>query len=1730
MSNNTITRALRGGIFSSIFAMLVVLFASAPAAYAAPATNAESLNEPAFSKKIINREDGSYALELSVTGDSASGSSVDNVNVIVVMDVSGSMDEKVDSSSYVPTEIDSNKKTYYGIDDDGDYFQLKVVDGKPYETYLMGGLIKKEYTGVVYEKTSSGKKTTRMKAAQNAVNHLVTELSKNNTPQNPKAVEFSLISFAKYADVEQSWTSSARIMNSRVDALEAGGGTNWEAGLRAAKKVADSSDGDPTVVVFVSDGDPTYYLTDSGKVAGEGNGGYDKCYKEAKPAAKELVDAGYEFYGIGVFGNVSRMSGLVDHAYSSSDTPTPENHYFEANDTASLDIVVETLINAISKQIAYTNVAFKDVLTGAVDIVIPKGTDAVEFEYFINGEPWNDAPAAQYNAEKHSVSWNVAQYPTKLESGITYSVQFEIEPTDEVMAIVEGHMTEEQIAQAYPHLADLVVPSATGGYAIYTNAQDSVLSYDTVTAVNGVDTDPVSAPDVELGSQKITISSPAVIGPEDSGANNTVAITKYIDGRKINPGESFDFVIEAVSEGAPLPADTTIVVKNSSDSDQAKKATAQLGKMVFWSEGVYTYTISEVVPDGAVENTIDGLTYDSAVHELEVKVVRNEAALTIESIKLDGVEQNLSGVISLDVHNVYNADGGFDTGKSADEGGFGLTKHLDGRAWADADSFEFVLAGSPGAPMPENTTATVSSQDGSLDFGTISYDESHVGTTYTYTVVESHAGETIGGVTYSDNEAVFEVAVVDNFDGTISAQVEQTSGEAVFTNTYAASGSTEVATGAQFGLTKHLDGREWADTDSFEFVLTGSEGAPMPKNTTATVAAQDGSIDFGAIAFTSEHVDKTYTYTVAESQAGKTINGVTYSDNEAVFEVSVVDNFDGTISAQVEQTSGEAVFTNTYAPSTPATVDTSSWNISKTLSGRDWKDTDSFEFVLEGSEGAPMPEATTAVVDAAHRQLSFGSISFDAQDVGNTYTYTVTETAGNIPGIVYDSHAVEITVEVVDGLDGKVVATSTISGNTEFINTYATNEFAGVCLQVSDELINHEMADGQFTFEVEPNDEASAAHLGASTFSSNAAPAGTQDVMLNAVLTKITQADAGQTLSYTITQTSVAQPGYTLDTAVSHLAEFEVADDGQGNLVVNMFLDGEQVACATADDPNQCVSVHFVNRYDASGSINSEGNAAIIAHKTLHGTNLAASQFSFDVVDSAGSVVASATNAADGSIVFPAINYALSDLVAAHTAYVDGSYRISYSVVENTEGLSDNGYTNTVGSLSITVVLTDNGDGTMSSEVIYPEGTQSLEFENTYNAQNTASVAINGTKVLNASKPGLETPNITGAYTFNIEAVTEGAPMPENATATNDAASQVSFGNIVFDASYLSDVEPAQDGSRTKVFEYSVTESGSVAGVTNDASAHSFTITLVDDGQNNLSAVASTDGALFVFTNTYSVDPIDVIPTDGNGITITKVLEGRKLVAGEFAFQLIDAQGTVVSRGTNNEAGQVVLADALHFEAPGTYTYTLVEVAGSDNVGITYDAAVYEVVAHVTNNLDGTLSVEWATDTDELVFTNTYKAAPTQIVLGASKVLDGRDLCDGEFTFELVDNQGRVLATSTNAADGTIVFDAIKLVEPGTYTFTIREVAGDDKTITYDDSEINVVVEVVDDGVGHLVARVVSEGEVVFTNTYTAPVIPPKPADKIPVTGDYVALAAAGLGIAGVAALGVSMARKKNNK
>ena len=1244
---------------------------------------------------------------------------------------------------------------------------------------------------------------------------------------------------------------------------------------------------------------------------------------------------------------------------------------------------------------------------------------------------------------------------------------------------------------------------------------------------------------VKVTSGETEFKNVYATNPVESSVTDQITVTKSLTGRDLTADE-FSFELLEIIDKEVKPVET---VKNAADGKVTFSA------IKYTEIGQHTYKLHEV------KGNAGGIDYDDAVYTIVTTIADNGKGQLVATHEL----KDAKDVKSIEFKNAYTTN--------ATEASLAGIKNLqvdDALTPADiTGKFTFTVTGEEGAPMPASTSVH-NDVDGKVDFGKIAFTLDDLNKalgekpekrehTFTYTVTES--GEVAGVTNDAKLSRKVSFTVTDDGKGNLSVSRKPDGDVAfTFTNTYNVT-PVETSVTDQITANKVLTGRNLMDSEfSFELV-EGDKVVATGKNDA------EGKITMGAVKY-----DKAgkHTYTLREANGGTTSKGITYSDAEYTIETTITDNGDGTLKAEhVLKDAKTATFKNTYSV-TPTDADLD-FDLSKAIDGREWTDGDEFGFTITAPDGAPLPDPATVTVSKHDAKdgiaaIKFGKIRYTA---AGTYKYEIRENAGNTVGMTYDSHVATAEVTVTEDGEGKLTANVTKKENGRFTNTYRTelNYTAAGGLWLSKYLDGRPMTEGQFTFTVTPADEASANALGllpgANNFKSPAtaeATVGLIDILAGHEV-KFTQADAGKTFKYTVAEKNDGQPGYTYDDAVRTVT-IAIADDTAGTLTATTTVSGgpegtHETVHKSGENKVEKALVPFHNSYSATTNTPGGTAAQVVATKTLTGRPMADGEFWFGIAYQ-GELVAYENLKPNigGHVSFDTLHYdtkMLANLEAAGLAYrtdKDGklAWTINYTAYEDLFGLP-NGVSATTWSFGFKVIVVDNGDGTLTATVDYG-GVEPL-FENVYGAE-AVDAALTGTKKLQAAE-GLTPADITGKFTFTVTADEAGAPMPERTTATNDAAGNVGFGKIHFTLEDLNralgvttdasddassdaeantgEAEVAADAAetdesndesdpatptapRSHTFTYTVTESGSVPGVTNDPNAtRKVSYTVTDDGAGHLSVVRNgDDGADFTFTNTYVVAPTDSSVTDQ--VKTVKRLTGRDLATGEFTFELLE-DGVVVASGTNDANGNVTLSP-IHYEAPGTHTYTLREARPNAlglYKGVTYDGTTYTVVTTVSDNGDGTLAATHKLEgtTESAGFTNKYHAMPTQVSIGAIKVLEGRELKKDEFSFKLVGED--IESTVTNDADGKINFDKLEYDEPGTYVYTVSEVKGDEAGMTYDKSVFTATVNVVDDGEGNLKANVAfTKGDksvegIVFNNTYKKPETPvPTPDPGTPKT------------------------------
>ena len=982
------------------------------------------------------------------------------------------------------------------------------------------------------------------------------------------------------------------------------------------------------------------------------------------------------------------------------------------------------------------------------------------------------------------------------------------------------------------------------------------------------------------------------------------------------------------------------------------------------------------------------------------------------------------------------------------------TKRFTGGELAGSD-FTFQLLDKDG-----NVIQTVQNdKDGKVAFQAISYDTPG---DHDYTIKEVAGNDPT--VVYDTKDVKVHIKVSDE-KGELKATATY-DGEAdvpTFTN-------SKPTTDVTVEATKILTGKDLT-ADAFTFGLYDQAGNEVAKGTND----RGGKVE---LAVKNLNLGE-YDYTLKEEKAGQTVDGVAYDAKEVKVHVKVEQNQGDNNKTKVTVTYDGAAtaptFNNTYDAKGSVIL-----TATKTI-----KVADGFDHTTKPADGEftfDLKDAAGNVLDTAKNDAN-GKVSFTLEfqlsdldgAASKDFTYTIVEQPGAEPGMVYDSHPLTYTVTVTDGgngaLNAKAIVTSA-SGSDTFTNTYQPAA-TGLALGAQKSYVKKDdntpivPKRGEFTFDVYEG------NLTAEQLK------GKQPIQT---------AENGEDGSVSFDAFSYAKPGtheYTIVERKGDLA-YVTYDDTVHHAVVKVVDNAGALRASVAYDGKDATKPTFTNAYKAQATVS--GAIALTKSVDVHGGSyqMKAGDFAFELVGPDGKVLQTQKNDADGKVAF-------DELTFDHA----GTFIYTVREVQPTDDAPGvPGVTYTGKTYTLTYVVKDNNDGKLvveNSTVKPSEGTENgvtpntMTFANSYQPGAT-SYQISGTKVLeNTDSATMRTP-ADGEFTFALIDAATGQEIDR----TTNAGIAFTFKAISYTAT----------GSHT----YQVKEvAGQDGTITYSDAVLDVTVSVTDDGSGQLTATANKTAADLTFTNTYT--PTATTAT----ITGTKALTGRDLAEGEFSFDLKDAAGNVVQTVQNGVDGTFGFAP-LQLDKAGTYVYTVSEQVGAATNGVTYDTTVFTATVTVTENAEThALEAQVAYSTggkaaDAVAFSNSYAPAATEVKLGASKVLSGKDLKEGQFSFQLKDADGKVLQTAKNAADGTVGFKAISYDKPGTYGYSISEVNDAQKNVTYDAAEHQVTVTVTDDGAGHLVATVTYDGDVapVFKNTYTPPTTPPvnpptNPPSKPPV-------------------------------
>lgn len=1240
--------------------------------------------------------------------------------------------------------------------------------------------------------------------------------------------------------------------------------------------------------------------------------------------------------------------------------------------------------------------------------------------------------------------------------------------------------------------------------------------------------------------------------------------SKTLAGRGMTANETFGFELSAADDATQRAVDARAVTLPGAATVSGAKDGVAAGfafdEMSFTKPGEYTFNVNETKWNGAAVPATDenGMQFDRSTKTVKVKVTDDHSgALKAEVVYPQDAVAAVAFTNKYATSSTYN--------------GIQVEKTLTGRDMK-AGEFRFVIeCKDKGDDASKELLADTDSDEeftnpnnraeGIADVMTKiaghTFTQADSGKHFEFTVKEvipngAVQDQTTGlwyveesGLYYDGANHVVTIDVADDGNGQlkVATEVDGKPGNVVsFANKYRAQDVSFDTANAE--LNKILQGRDWIENDSFDFTISALDGAPMPMrdgNAVSSVTlkspnSKDGDavpFSFGQITFTSDMVKdapghtRTFTYEVAET-AGN-LPGIQYSTNKATIQITVSDNGKGQLVASATTQNGS--FENRYSAELKYTA-AGGLNLAKTLTGRDMTD-GQFSIKITPADqaaaevlGLPNDGAVISMPAANDGEQVVKSalssqVVFDQGDAGEMYVYTVVEQGTAPNGYTYDT--AERTVSItVDGnpAQGALKATTVVSGGPEgsktyvyssdaagpqekavvpFENSYAASGEVGIAATKS--LIGRDLTEGEFNFAVEY--------------------AKGSDDLLTASNEADGSIDFGK-LSYTTeTLAAMVKNGYAVKTMTDngpawtiYYAAYEKIDSlhklpggvsAQTQYIpftVTVVDNGDGKLTATANTGDD--GLVFKNVYSTGDPV-SVGLSGMKVLKSDAGLTPASieGKFTFTVTsdDKAAPMPqkTTATNDANGNVDFGSIKFSLDDLNKA------------------------------LGSTNTGATDTDNS----AASKVDAQGSQGAEGQNGAADSDAAGQAD--------SEQGSAADSDNGA---EGQGAVMAADDGQGAASAKAAANDADAADDGSDQAQGSEPPTRAGVSRSHIFTYKVTESGSADGVTNDPQATkevSFKVT--DDGNGKLTVErqGSASDPAFAFTNTYSVQPTVSSVTDQ--VTVTKQLTGRDMAAGEFAFELLEGND-VVATGTNGADGSVALRSITYTE-PGTHSYTLREVGGGTHkAGVEYDGSVFAVTTTVTDNGNGTLSVAHKVDNDAnaVGFANTYAPAATSVTLGASKVLNGKSLEDGEFSFALEGEDGTRL-TAGNDANGMVVFPAIQYSETGTYQYTLSEVKGSETGVTYDEAAYAVTVAVEDGGEGSLVATVSYEGgkAPVFNNTYQEPEGPAAADDPVSFvkaavsgaakTGDnLLGIAGAIAAVAAVAAAVAVLSRRKKGK
>lgn len=1230
----------------------------------------------------------------------------------------------------------------------------------------------------------------------------------------------------------------------------------------------------------------------------------------------------------------------------------------------------------------------------------------------------------------------------------------------------------------------------------------------------------------------------------------TISGTKVFQGRAMAKAESFGFSLVPANKaatdafGADFPKQATVSGLANGDSKGF-----DFDELWFAKPGTYTFKMAENAYRGEALNSeaaqSSHIAFDTHECLVTVKVTDDHSGTLQAEVSYDG------GATFTNVYSeekTYGSFGGLAVEKTLN----GRTMHAGEFAFSieGADDASKALlkrvdencSGVLQFSNPNDRAAGVADVMNPIDG--IKFTQADAGKTFKFTVSEVVPGDDakLAGVTYDKTPHAVKIVVslkngmsldvATYVDGKL---VESDTPTVAFTNAYKPANVGFATT--NFGLNKVLEGRDWTENDSFSFEITAeTQGAPMPSNdvsaTVRSTSAKDGeavAFDFGSIRFTADDMlvdgsavtSKTFVYTVSETVPDPAKAGIQYSTNVAKIYVTVTDDGEGHLVATSSTENG--MFVNRYEVSLNYTA-AGGLTLTKTLNGRDMTQG---QFQIQV---VPNDEASAAVLGLPMNGKVFdmpaakdgkaasvpvcSDVEFTQLDAGKTFTYTVSELGDAGNGYTFDKVDRTVTISVSDDpATATLTATTTVSGGPDaatytyktgdspaadaakvaFVNSYSAS--GSVDVNATKTLSGRALVEGEFAFGVQyaEGEAAGSDVLKATSAADGTVAFGTlsfDTAMLNELVAKGSAtkvpSDNGS-VTWTILCIAYEKTDGLSDrgiTATTQSIPFTInaVDDGSGALAVTIETGDKRLA--------------FENTYGTGDVSVSVTGVKHLSHAEGLTPGAITGKFTFTITANEDGAPmperVTATNDANGSIDFGKIVFTLDALnKALGTTQQGATADTGATSIQSAAPAA-----NDVVAAGTTAGVGVAGDSATPAQAATGDDLAGNAADGAANADGAGqgAVPVSDDAVGLAAAGGAEPAAVdTASGTSDAAPSGNASDQPTAPVASDNAVVATNAATDNAAASVQGAAPAAQTATvRSHVFTYTITETGSAPGVTNDTSVKTVSFKVTDNGKGELTVerVGDETKPMFEFTNAYSVTPVDSSVTDQ--IKVSKSLVGRELVEGEFLFELVE-NGQVVARGANDAAGNVDMS-AVRYTTAGEHDYILREVgAGTTHNGVTFDGKSIAIHTRVVDNGEGSLVVEHALATDDAnaAFVNTYAHSTTSVVLGATKVLSGKALADGQFTFVLTAEDGTVYQAKNDAA-GSVAFPALTFAEPGTYVYTISEVNDKQANVTYDTATYNVVVNVVDDGQGNLVATVAYDDGAAptFKNSYTEPPAP----------------------------------------